>query len=132
MDPRPAHVFSREDVVIPRVCLTYLGIHEGHHSDLVLAWSPVDFNNNRFMSIVRALEYLVGSERVGDFRVAVDPVTNDGFIRCSHAEVAEYLRGHCVLVGHEEVYFFIIRNVLMPPFDEDVNQHLEVHAGRCM
>jgi hypothetical protein len=50
--------------------MTYLIITEDLYDSLVLALSKSDANENLWMTTVRALEKMVGRERVPDFRIA--------------------------------------------------------------
>ena len=78
------------------------------------------------MLTIRALESIVGSKQVRDYRVAADPSRNHGFILCPDEDDAEKLRGRYVRVGNEKIFFDVVSNVGYLPFHEDVNQHARV------
>jgi len=78
------------------------------------------------MLTIRALESIVGSKQVRDYRVAADPSCNHGFILCPDEDDAEKLRGHYARVGNEKIFFDVVSNVGYLPFHEDVNQHARV------
>ena len=89
---------------------------------LVLAWS---FNSkvlDQHMLTVRVLEHLVGSKKVPDYCIVVDPSCNYGFILCPDEDKTSRLRGHYVKVGDEKI-FNVVSNTGCLPFLEDVNQH---------
>ena len=123
----PYGAFARDMVVVSQDVSTYHGLEEGMKSSLVLAWSPTNENNNRFMTTVRALTSIVGSRNVPSYRIATNPTRNFGFILCPNSDMAEILRARYITVGQERVFFDLIRSVQLMPFDDDVNQHASVH-----
>ena len=68
------------------------GIEEGSQTCLVLAWSKETNQTDRHMLTVRALQRLVGSKQVPNYRIAPDPSRNFGFILCPDEDKAERLR----------------------------------------
>ena len=118
--------FRRELVLLPRENFTYLGIEEGPQTCLVLAWSFNSKVSDRHMLTIRALESIVGSKQVRDYRVAADPSRNHGFILCPDEDDAEKLRGRYARVENEKIFFDVVSNVGYLPFHEDVNQHARV------
>jgi hypothetical protein len=73
--------FARADAPINRDNLYYLGITDGLYDYLVVAWSHVDGNNNRWLTAVHALHRLVGPDNLPLFRIAFDPgILSDFFI----------------------------------------------------
>jgi hypothetical protein len=73
------------------------------------------------MLTIRALQRLVGSKEVLDYRIAADPSRNYGFILCPDEVKAESLRGHYVRIGDEKIFFDVVSNVGYMPFYDDVN-----------
>ncbi|KAG2550624.1 hypothetical protein PVAP13_9KG325500 [Panicum virgatum] len=118
--------FRREFVLMSRENFTYLGIEEGPQSCLVLAWSKETKQTDRHMLTARALQCLVGSKQVPDYRVAADPSRNFGFILCPDEDKAERLRGHYVKVGDDKIFYDIVSSVAYMPYLNDVNQHPRV------
>jgi hypothetical protein len=80
--------FARADAPINRDNLYYLGITDGLHDYLVVAWSHVDGNNNRWLTAVHALHRLVGPDNLPLFRIAFDPGILSDF---SFLELCSYL-----------------------------------------
>ncbi|KAG2652202.1 hypothetical protein PVAP13_1NG275800 [Panicum virgatum] len=118
--------FRRDLVLMRRENFTYLGIEEGSQTCLVLAWSKETNQTDRHMLTVRALQRLVGSKQVPNYRIAPDPSRNFGFILCPDEDKAEKLRGHYVRVGDEKIFFDIVSSVGYMPYLDDVNQHPRV------
>ena len=107
---------------MPRDNFSYLGIEKGPQTCLVLAWSFNSKVSDRHMLTIRALESIVGSKQVRDYRVAADPSRNHGFILCPDEDKTSRPRGHYVKVGDEKI-FNGVSNTGCLPFLEDVNQH---------
>ena len=105
---------------------TYLGIEEGRQTCFVLAWSMDSKHTDHHMLTIRALERLVGSKQVPDYRIAADASRSYGFILCPDEDMVERLRGHYVRVGNDKIFFDVISSVKYMSFDDDVNQHPRV------
>ncbi|CAL4985259.1 unnamed protein product [Urochloa decumbens] len=115
---------DRPDVVIPRALRTYLGINEGRQNRLCLAWSINNGHLDRFMLTVRALETVIGSKDVRFCRIAFDPHQFHAFVLCPTHEMAMLLRGASDEVGNDRIFFNYVLRVTVPPFGDDVDQHL--------
>jgi len=113
-------------VLLRRDNFTYLGIQEGPQTCLALAWSFKSEVSDWQMLTVQALECLVGSKEVADYRISADASRNFAFILCPDDIKAENLRGRFVKVGDVSIFFDLIANAGYLPFGEDVNQHPKV------
>ncbi|CAO2142483.1 unnamed protein product [Urochloa humidicola] len=116
--------FDRPNVVIPRALRTYLGINEGRQNRLCLASYINNVHPDRFMLIVRALKMVIGSEDVRFCRIAFDPHQFHAFVLCPTHEMAMFLRGASVEVGNDRIYFNRVLSVTVPPFGDEMDQHL--------
>ena len=83
-------------------------------------------HTDHHMLTIRALERLVGSKQVLDYRITADASCSYGFILCPDEDMAERLRGHYVRVGNDKIFFDVISSVKYMPFDDDINQHPRV------
>ena len=121
------NAFVREELTMGHHIFTYLGIQEGPQSRLVLAWSPSANLNDLFMFGVRALERMVDSPRVQDYRIVVDPELSFVFILCPDELDAEFLRARYVSVGDIKFFFELVRNAKKILFHDDNNCHARVY-----
>ena len=117
------NAFVCDDLPTGRDILTYLGIEAGPQSNLVLAWSSFGDLRNIWMLAIRALERLVGSRNVQDYRVAVDPDRSFAYILCPDHVDVQNLRAKYVTVGDIKFFFELVRSVQVLPFYDDTNQH---------
>lgn len=124
--PLKSNAFVQKEIPMTRDNFTYLGIKEGPQTRLVLAWSPSEVMSNLFMVVVRALDRLVGSANVQDYRIAMDPAHSFAFILCPDDVTAETLRARYVTVGDYKFFFDLVKSVHYMPFYDDINQHPRV------
>ena len=121
------NAFVRENIPMTRDNFTYLGIEEGAQTRLVLGWSPSGDLRNFWMLAIRALDRLVASRNVQDYRFAVDPDRSFAFILCPDDVATQYLRARYVTVGDIKFFFDLVKSVKYTPFYDDVNQHPRVY-----
>ena len=86
---------------------------------LVLGWSPSKDLSNLFMLSIRALEQFIGSPKVPDYLISIDPACRYAFILCPNDVAAESLRARFVSVG-------MVKSNQKLTFHDNVNRHPRV------
>ncbi|CAN6306697.1 unnamed protein product [Urochloa humidicola] len=77
------------------------------------------------MVTIRVLDCLVGKD-LPDYKVAIDPVHNLGYILCPTLEIADAFYGHYISLQYDNVAFEQVLSAYYMPFAQDVDQ---AHQG---